>query len=190
MSWSRLSTEQGPAMIVSEPSPIAASSTRMTVSSGWNSRDVSLNGREIGVTRSTPAIAASWLISCSRRPASSPDDCQDGRGRARVLVRREALREDAALHAEDLGFRCAVAHHHEHRARVPPMGNKKAEVSPLPCPTRPAPGHGPGSSHAGLRYQNEAFMYVAGTVVHARSGVNRDETWSRPRMDAPSPSAP
>ena len=59
-------------MTVSEPSPIAASSTRMTVSSGWNSREVSLNGREIGVTRSTPGMAASWPMSWSRRPASSP----------------------------------------------------------------------------------------------------------------------
>ena len=50
-SWSRLSTEHGPAITVSEPSPIAASRTRMTVSSGWNSREVSLNGRLIGVTR-------------------------------------------------------------------------------------------------------------------------------------------
>ena len=30
----------------------------MTVSSGWNSRDVSLNGRLIGVTRSTPGSAS------------------------------------------------------------------------------------------------------------------------------------
>ena len=42
ISWSRLSTEHGPAMTVSDPSPIAASSTRITVSSGWNSRETSL----------------------------------------------------------------------------------------------------------------------------------------------------
>ena len=53
-SWSRLSTEQGPAIIVSDPSPMTASMTRMTVSSGWNSREVSLNGRLIGVTEATP----------------------------------------------------------------------------------------------------------------------------------------
>ena len=41
-------------MTVSDPSPIAASSTRITVSVGWNSREVSLYGRLIGVTRSTP----------------------------------------------------------------------------------------------------------------------------------------
>ena len=38
-------------MTVSDPSPMIASRTRMTVSSGWNSREVSLNGRLIGVTR-------------------------------------------------------------------------------------------------------------------------------------------
>ena len=42
ISWSRLSTEHGPAITVSDPSPIAASSTRITVSSGWNSRETSL----------------------------------------------------------------------------------------------------------------------------------------------------
>ena len=42
ISWSRLSTEHGPAMTVSDPSPTAASSTRMTVFSGWNSRETSL----------------------------------------------------------------------------------------------------------------------------------------------------
>jgi len=37
-------------MTVREPSPMAASRTWMTLSSGWNSREVSLNGRAIGVT--------------------------------------------------------------------------------------------------------------------------------------------
>ena len=77
----------------------------MTVSSGWNSREVSLNGREIGVTRSTPGSAAELA---HERPRAAPRDLADDRehraARARVLVRREALREDAALHAEDLGF--------------------------------------------------------------------------------------
>ncbi len=42
ISCSRLSIEHGPAITVSVPSPITASSTRITVSSGWNSRDTSL----------------------------------------------------------------------------------------------------------------------------------------------------
>ena len=54
VSWSRLSTEHGPAMTVRLPSPIVASRTRMTVSSGWNSREVSLNGRLIGGDRLDP----------------------------------------------------------------------------------------------------------------------------------------
>ena len=42
-------------MTVRPPSPMTASRTRMTVSSGWNSREVSLNGRLIGVTGLDPA---------------------------------------------------------------------------------------------------------------------------------------
>ena len=70
-SWSRLSTEQGPAIIVSDPSPIVASRTRMTVSSGWNSREVSLNGRLIAVTVSTPGRAERRLMrTCFFGPTS------------------------------------------------------------------------------------------------------------------------
>ncbi len=72
MSWSRLSIEHGPAMTVSDPSPIVASRTRITVSSGWNSREVSLNGRLIGVTDSTPGSASSRLIRTGLRGPISP----------------------------------------------------------------------------------------------------------------------
>ena len=71
-SWSRLSTEHGPAIIVSEPSPMTASRTRMTVSSGWNSREVSLNGRLIGVTEATPGSAAKRSRSAGLRAPISP----------------------------------------------------------------------------------------------------------------------
>ena len=72
ISWSRLSTEHGPAMTVREPSPIAVSRTRMTVFSGWNSRETSLYGLEIGVTVATPGVASRRERSCSRRRPSSP----------------------------------------------------------------------------------------------------------------------
>ena len=71
-SCSRLSTEQGPAIIVSEPSPMTASSTRMTVSSGWNSREVSLNGRLIGVTDATPGSVANRSSRAGLREPISP----------------------------------------------------------------------------------------------------------------------
>ncbi len=71
-SCSRLSTEHGPAIIVSDPSPITASRTRMTVSSGWNSREVSLNGRLIGVTASTPDRADRRSIRIGLRAPISP----------------------------------------------------------------------------------------------------------------------
>ena len=71
-SCSRLSTEHGPAIIVSEPSPTTASRTRITVSSGWNSRDVSLNGRLIGVTVSTPGRPPSRLMRAGLRAPISP----------------------------------------------------------------------------------------------------------------------
>ena len=44
----------------------------MTVSSGWNSREVSLNGREIGVTRSTPASAPKRSSRAGLREPISP----------------------------------------------------------------------------------------------------------------------
>ena len=59
-------------MIVRLPSPTAASSTRITVSSGWNSREVSLNGRLIGVTVSTPGSAPRRLMSTGLRAPTSP----------------------------------------------------------------------------------------------------------------------
>ena len=58
-------------MTVRPPSPTTASSTWMTVSSGRNSREVSLNGREIGVIVSTPGRAARRLMrTCLRGPTS------------------------------------------------------------------------------------------------------------------------
>jgi len=72
ISWSRLSIEQGPAITVSDPSPITASSTRMTVSSGWNSREVSLNGRLMGVTEATPGRRAKRSSRAGRREPISP----------------------------------------------------------------------------------------------------------------------
>src|SRR5262245_59379000 len=59
-------------MTVSDPSPMAASRTQITVSSGWNSRDVSLNGRLIGVTEATPGMAAKRSISAGFRAPISP----------------------------------------------------------------------------------------------------------------------
>ncbi len=44
----------------------------MTVSSGWNSREVSLNGRLIAVTVSTPGNASSRLIRNGLRVPISP----------------------------------------------------------------------------------------------------------------------
>ena len=44
----------------------------MTVSSGWNSREVSLNGRLIGVTDSTPPSASRRLIRTGLRAPISP----------------------------------------------------------------------------------------------------------------------
>ena len=59
-------------MTVSDPSPIRTPRTSTTVSSGWNSREVSLNGRLIGVTLSTPGMAANRLTRMSLRGPISP----------------------------------------------------------------------------------------------------------------------
>ncbi len=143
-SCSLLSTEHGPAITVSDPSPMTASRTRMTVSSGWNSRDVSLYGRLIGVTEATPGRRRELLE--EGRPARTDlaDDRDDRPLRPDMVERRQALGQDPALDAEDLGLAGADGHHDEHRARVSSVGrpNKKAEVWPLlrlPDTTR-APG--------------------------------------------------
>ena len=52
----------------------------MTVSSGWNSREVSLKGRLIGVTRSTPGSAPKASSNAGLRLPISP-----------TIVRVEAL---------------------------------------------------------------------------------------------------
>ena len=49
----------------------------MTVSSGWNSREVSLNGRLIGVTRSTPGRAREALEQGRPARADLADDRDD-----------------------------------------------------------------------------------------------------------------
>ena len=71
-SCSLLSTEHGPAMTVSDPSPMTASRTRITVSSGWNSRETSLYGRLIGVTDATPGRRANCSRRAGRREPISP----------------------------------------------------------------------------------------------------------------------
>src|SRR6187549_2833156 len=85
-------------MTVRLPSPTTASRTRMTVSSGWNSREVSLNGRLIGVTDSTPGSAARRLAStCFFGPTSPTTD--DNALLAGVVVWRHPLGQDLALDA-------------------------------------------------------------------------------------------
>ena len=110
----------------------------MTVSSGWNSREVSLNGRLIGVTVSTPASADRRSIRTGLRAPISPTTAMTVRSAPDVLERGHPLGQDLALDPEDLGLAGADGHHDEHRARVSSVGasvarpNKKAEVQPLP----------------------------------------------------------
>ena len=156
-SCSRLSTEHGPAIIVSEPSPMTASRTRMTVSSGWNSREVSLNGRLIGVTDSTPGSAAKRSRSAGLRAPISPTTAIDRPLGADVVERRQALGQDLALDAEDLGLGGADGHHHEHRAAVSSsVGRHKTKKQRsglcFVCPARPVPrGLSDRERHAGHR---------------------------------------
>ena len=145
-------------MIVSEPSPIDASRTRMTVSSGWNSREVSLNGRLIGVTRSTPGQRREPVDEDGLARPDLADDGDDGLRGPDMVERRQPLGQDLALDAQDLGLGGADGHHDEHRGTVSSSdstveSNKKAEVLPLlrlPGTTR-APGLATENLHAGLR---------------------------------------
>ena len=114
----------------------------MTVSSGWNSREVSLNGRLIGVTDSTPGQRReAGSIRAGLRGADLADDRDDDPLRARVVERRHALGQDLALDAEDLGLAGADGHHDEHRAAVSlgrsVVGQTKKQRSDL-CFVRPA----------------------------------------------------
>ena len=134
-SWSRLSTEHGPAIIVREPSPMTASRTRMTVSSGWNSREVSLNGRLIGVTGLDARQGAEAAHQLGLRGPISPTTAMTVRSVADVVERRQPLGEDVALDAEDLGLAGAAGHHDEHRAVALLVGRsaetKKQRSGPL-----------------------------------------------------------
>ena len=87
----------------------------MTVSSGWNSREVSLNGRLIGVTEATPGSAAKLLEQDRLARPDLADDRDDRAARADMVERRQALGQDPALDAEDLGLAGADGHHDEHR---------------------------------------------------------------------------
>ena len=127
-------------MTVSDPSPIAASSTRITVSSGWNSRDVSLNGRLMGVTRSTPGSPAKLSIRAGLRLADLAHDRDHDMVDVLVVERRQTLSQDPALDSQDLGLAGAGGHHDEHRAVVSSLvevGQTKKQRSGL-CFVRPA----------------------------------------------------
>ncbi len=128
-------------MIVSEPSPITASRTRITVSSGWNSREVSLNGRLIGVTASTPGRAAESVDQDRLARADLADHRDHRPPGADVIERGQSLGQDLALDPEDLGLAGADGHHDEHRARVSSVarrsfGQTKKQRSNL-CLARP-----------------------------------------------------
>ena len=76
---------------------------------------------------------------------------------ADVIERRQALGQDLALDAEDLGLAGADGHHHEHRVAVSSVGrpaqNKKAEVWPLlrlPGTTRAPRSQRPGAVMPGI----------------------------------------
>ena len=160
------------------PSPSAsrrrstASRTRMTLSSGWNSRETSLYGSVIGVTCSTPGGASSDAHQLRPPRADLAHDRDHGPARAGVLERRESLGEDPALHAVDLGLAGAIRHHHEHLASASPRSpphpseNKRAEVRDLCSP--------PGTTRASRVYP--------GTVMPGRKA--RDGRPSVPRSVA------
>ena len=90
----------------------------MTVSSGWNSREVSLNGRLIGVTRSTPGRRGEPIDQDRPAAADLADDRDDDVVAPGVIERGQAFGQDPALHAEDLGFGGGAGHHDEHRSGI------------------------------------------------------------------------
>ena len=113
---SRLSIEHGPAMTVSEPSPMRTSPISMTVSSGWNSRLVELvgpgDGRHVLDPGHRLEPADERLL--ARSDVADERD-HDALG-ARAHVWLQALGEDGALDGVDLRFGRARRHHDEHGA--------------------------------------------------------------------------
>ena len=191
-SWSRLSTEHGPAIIVSDPSPITASSTRMTVSSGWNSREVSLNGRLSAVTDATPGRRPKRSRRAGRRVPISPTTAMTVCPSPSVVERGHALGQDLALDAEDLGLAGAGGHHDQHRVAVSSAVARhktKKQRSGLcfVCPARPVP-RGLSDREASCRASKvEVVVHVrARTVSTGALDVNAGGPVSR----RPSPARP
>ena len=116
----------------------------MTVSSGWNSRDVNLNGRLIGRDRGDAGQRREAVEQHRLARPDLADDRDDDAARADVVERRQAFRQDLALHAEDLGLGGADGHHDEHRARVSLVGRPGQTKKQRSClcfvrPARPVP---------------------------------------------------
>ena len=118
----------------------------MTVSSGWNSREVSLNGRLIGVTVSTPGSAAEAArAGAAVRGPTSPTTAITRPLRADMVERRHPLGQDLALDAEDLGLAGADGHHDEHllglsqSVRSVPAKQKSRGLTSASLPARPVP---------------------------------------------------
>ena len=128
----------------------------MTVSSGWNSRDVSLNGRLIGVTVSTPGSAAKPIEQDRLAVADLADDGDDRPLGADVVERGQALGEDLALDSEDLGLAGGRGHHDEHRGRGLLVGRSAKQksrglTSASFARHDPCPRSVTGNHHAGHR---------------------------------------
>ena len=108
-SWSRLSTEHGPAMTVSDPSPIDRVEDPddrvlgVELARGQLERPADRGDRLDAGQRREPAHQG--LLA---RAPISPTTAMTTRSVAGMVERRQALGQDLALHAEDLGLGGAV----------------------------------------------------------------------------------
>ena len=142
----------------------------MTVSSGWNSREVSLNGRLSAVTDATPGRRLEALEQGRPARADLADDGDDRVPVAGMVERGHALGQDLALDAEDLGLAGAGGHHDQHRVAVSSAVARhktKKQRSGLcfVCPARPVP-RGLSDREASCRASKvEVVVHVRGRTV-------------------------
>ena len=184
-SCSRLSTEQGPAMTVSDPSPIAASSTRMTVSSGWNSREVELErAADRGDRLDAGQAAEAGPSAPASRAPTSPTTAITIRSRRRART-ASSPRPGCGSSPPMTRLRWRVGgHDDEHRAsflRRSVREQKSRGLRPLLRPARPVPpGLAPGTIMPGSRKYQVAGVMASRTVTERRRRSEGQPTGGSP----------
>ena len=147
----------------------------MTVSSGWNSREVSLNGRLIGVTCSTPGRPARRLDQLGLARPDSPTTAMTTRSAPWWSYGVMPSARIWLFTPEDLGLAGGPGHHDEHRRRRSFLlgQTKKQRSEPLLYPARPVlPGPRIRGRSCRASKVEVGFICVSRTVPTRRARVS------------------